>query len=209
MPGVEPEAAGDDPRDVQRGVAGTGLAQADVAPGKKWKPSQTLPARMGPVWATVSVVGKEYETCPNLVCKDCEKSFSGGITRIEDHICKDCTCSTPELVALKAKITAERAAKAEAKQRKEQARAVQAAADGGGAKVESKAPVRRPLIRTVSAQRFRALLPFLAASSCAPLHSQHTPSTPRENPTPSAGHTRNREAITASQVMSEPRSDCP
>jgi hypothetical protein len=129
-PGVEPEPAGplDADDGARGGMAGTGLAGTRDAAGKVRKPAQTLPARMGPVWATVRVVGREYTTNPNLVCKGCDHTFSGGVERIEDHILSKCTCSTDALVELKARITAERAEKAARAERKRAFKEVEAAA---------------------------------------------------------------------------------
>eukprot|EP00966_Prymnesium_polylepis_P267474 6179016-Prymnesium_polylepis.1 len=62
------------------GAPGTGLAQRSSSASKVRKPSQTLPARMGPVWATVKVVGREYDTTPTVVCKDCNKQYCGGLS---------------------------------------------------------------------------------------------------------------------------------
>ena len=70
------------PRD--RGPAGTGLATNQ---GQRTRPpAKAMPKRAGPVWATVDIVGTHYETTPQVKCKDCGISFSGGLTRIEDHI---------------------------------------------------------------------------------------------------------------------------
>ena len=128
---VAPEPLGVEAESGQpaRGVSGTGLAAAAVAPGKKRKPAQSLPARMGAVWASVRVVGKEYETNPDLECKECGKAFGGGITRIEDHIIKACCCESDEAKALKAKVVQQRADKEAEKERKTAARLVQEAAD--------------------------------------------------------------------------------
>ena len=47
--------------------------------GKKRKPAVSAPARMGPIWATVQVTGKERETNPELKCRDCGHPFCGGV----------------------------------------------------------------------------------------------------------------------------------
>ncbi|KAL3903214.1 MAG: hypothetical protein SGPRY_011767, partial [Prymnesium sp.] len=44
---------------------------------------------------------KAYTTSPEVVCKDCNKVFSGGVTRIKVHIVKQCTCSTERLSRLR------------------------------------------------------------------------------------------------------------
>lgn len=77
----------------------TGLDQG-VPQIAKRKPAVTLPARMGPAWATVKVVGKEYDQNPQVVCLDCDASFCGGVSRITEHILKKCTCSTSTLQTL-------------------------------------------------------------------------------------------------------------
>ena len=71
--------------------------------------AQQLPARMGKVWATVTVQMNEkaYTTNPNLQCNECGKAFSGGVGRIKAHICSQCPCSTPELQTLRAELKAE------------------------------------------------------------------------------------------------------
>ena len=86
-PGVDLDfqPAGDDPNE-QRGLAGTGLGAPRTVSTSRRPPAKTMPARMGPLWATVEVVGRHYETNPNLRCKDCSHTFSGGVGRIEDHI---------------------------------------------------------------------------------------------------------------------------
>jgi hypothetical protein len=122
--GVQPEEAQER---GARGAPGTGLNS--TVRSRVRKPSQTLPARMGPIWRTVQVVGREYETNPNVKCSDCSKTFSGGVTRIEDHICKICPCSTPELQKLKAEILKKRAGAEEQRQKKAVEKEVQQKAD--------------------------------------------------------------------------------
>ena len=41
-----------------------------------------MPLRTGKIWATVTVVGQEMSQTPNVVCKDCGRTFCGGNTRI-------------------------------------------------------------------------------------------------------------------------------
>ena len=60
--GVQPE------EDIARGAPGTGLGTA--ACNRVRKPAQSMPARMGPVWLTVNVTGKERDTNPDVQCKD-------------------------------------------------------------------------------------------------------------------------------------------
>ena len=35
-----------------------------------------MPLRTGKIWATVTVVGQEMSQTPNVVCKDCGRTFS-------------------------------------------------------------------------------------------------------------------------------------
>ena len=129
IPGTEHDVSDGTMPEEQRGqtggAPGTSLAQRSASASKVRRPSQTLPARMGATWATVSVVGREYETSPNVTCKDCGHSFSGGLQRIEDHIIKKCKCSTPELQALKKKIIEKRQEQKKRTDQKEAARQVQ------------------------------------------------------------------------------------
>ena len=43
-------------------------------------------------------------TSPKLSCLNCGKQFCGGLTRIKQHICKDCTCETNAFLDLKGKL---------------------------------------------------------------------------------------------------------
>jgi hypothetical protein len=119
------------PRD--RGPAGTGLATNQ---GQRTRPpAKAMPKRAGPVWATVDIVGRHYETTPQVKCKDCGISFSGGLTRIEDHIVGKtqgtaCKCSTAALQSLRESIRGARRIKEEAGQSRAAEKRVQAAADG-------------------------------------------------------------------------------
>ena len=139
--GVQPE------EDIARGAPGTGLGTA--ACNRVRKPAQSMPARMGPVWLTVNVTGKERDTNPNVQCKDCGKAFSGGVTRIEDHILKHCKCSTPDLQKLKEEIIQKRADAATQKQQKKVKMEVQLRADervqssSGGAALDRGLPAER------------------------------------------------------------------
>jgi hypothetical protein len=98
IPGTEHEVTdGTQPEDGPRGAPGTGLGQRTAAAGRVRKPSQTLPARMGPVWATANVIGREYETTPK---PNVERGLqglqkvvlgsgfcgAGGLTRVEEHV---------------------------------------------------------------------------------------------------------------------------
>lgn len=89
----------------------TGLATpfATSGKGKVRQAAKKMPERSGKIWATVSVVfnDKAYTTSPEVVCKDCKKAFSGGATRVKQHIMKWCTCTTSELKDLKVELLRE------------------------------------------------------------------------------------------------------
>jgi hypothetical protein len=119
----------------------------------KRKPAVTLPVRMGAVWATVDVVGKERETNPEVVCRDCSSSFRGGATRLTEHIIARCSCSTSELQTLKAKLILE----AEAKERNAKQKAAEAAVDEAASKK----------VKSEGALSLQQVHPSLPASACA------------------------------------------
>ena len=130
VPGTEHDVSdGTQPEQMVCGTTGTGLAQRSASSHKVRKPSKTLPARMGPVWRTVTIVGKERETNPQVKCNDCGKTFCGGLQRVEDHIIKACSCSSPELEKLKADIVQKRVDAEKARERKAVAQQVQRNAD--------------------------------------------------------------------------------
>lgn len=81
--------------------------------GKARAAAKKLPQRKGEVWDTVKVLltDKAYTTAPELECRDCGKSFSGGVTRVKHHIVTHCTCSTDALKALKNKLVQEKSEK--------------------------------------------------------------------------------------------------
>ena len=62
IPGTEHQVSdGTQPEeDARRGPAGTGLATNQGARARL--PAKSLPKRTGPVWATVDVTGRHYET---------------------------------------------------------------------------------------------------------------------------------------------------
>jgi hypothetical protein len=119
--------------DGRAALAGTGLASAGQA--RVRKPAQKMPRRAGPVWATVRVIGKHYETCPTVECIDCGRQFGGGLTRIEDHIVgkcaaeSACTCTSDTLKALRNTIAAQRTLKDQAGAQKRAERQVEASAN--------------------------------------------------------------------------------
>ena len=47
---------------------------------------------------------KEHDTSPQLKCKNCAKTFCGGATRIELHICEQCDCDTTTFLEMKEKV---------------------------------------------------------------------------------------------------------
>ena len=65
----------EDPDEDSRGGKGSGRGGGSTSGGSgggasgsnipRRKPAQTLPARMGPVWRTVEVIGKEMDTNPD------------------------------------------------------------------------------------------------------------------------------------------------
>ena len=53
-------------------------------PRKRTSPT-SLPKRQGPIWASVTVL-QDHATSPSVQCKNCDKKFCGGATRIREHI---------------------------------------------------------------------------------------------------------------------------
>ena len=66
----------------------TGLAAQEPHTGgnKTRKAATSVPERKGPVWNTVKVIGDEMSLTPKVQCLNCPKIFSGGVSRIKDHI---------------------------------------------------------------------------------------------------------------------------
>lgn len=95
--------------DDNHGTTGLATPFATSGKGKVRQAAKKMPDRKGKVWATVNVVfnDKAYTTSPELVCKDCKKAFSGGASRVKQHITKFCSCSTTELKELKAELIKE------------------------------------------------------------------------------------------------------
>ena len=91
----------------------TGLDQSFKAAGggKKRAAAKTLPARMGKVWAAVTVTGKEYDTNPEVKCNYCGHQFCGGVSRISQHIREKCKCKEEGFLVLKNQLIAEAEAK--------------------------------------------------------------------------------------------------
>ena len=91
---------------VAAAAARMGLQQpkAKAGPGDKARQARAAaPKRDGPLWKSVTIV-REHETNPALKCNNCDKSFCGGATRIESHICNDCTCDTEAFLDMKQKV---------------------------------------------------------------------------------------------------------
>ena len=86
------------------------------------------PARHGVLWQSVEIV-KEHDTSPQLKCKNCAKTFCGGATRIELHICEQCDCDTTTFLEMKEKVLSEKAKKDEKKTSKRAAADVNMVAD--------------------------------------------------------------------------------
>ena len=77
-----------------------GLNQATAGSKGRVK-RKSLPKRDGPIWKSVTVL-VEHDTCPSVQCNNCGKKFSGGATRIAEHITgmgaiAPCTCETDSL----------------------------------------------------------------------------------------------------------------
>ena len=64
------------------------------------------PKRDTGLWAHVNVL-EEHATSPKMQCKFCLHKFSGGATRIREHICTKCTCATPAFLQLKQQLQGE------------------------------------------------------------------------------------------------------
>ena len=92
-----------------------------------------MPKRTGKVWATVTVMGKEMTTSPEVRCNNCGKDFCGGVTRLAEHITGKgvimrCPCDKAAFLQLKAELIANHA-KAGEKDRKGQEKAAATAVD--------------------------------------------------------------------------------
>lgn len=109
-----------------------GLNQ-DIASSKGRAKRKSLPKRDGPIWKSVTVL-VEHDTCPSVQCNNCGKKFSGGATRIAEHVTGmgaivACTCATESFLNMKQMIIEQQNAKAEKKQQKTAAADVDAASD--------------------------------------------------------------------------------
>jgi hypothetical protein len=84
-----------------------GLMQAVAKPStsRVRTAAKAAPVRTGPVWASVKIC-VEHATTPQVICLNCSKKFSGGATRIRDHITglgriEACPCDTETFLSLK------------------------------------------------------------------------------------------------------------
>lgn len=110
---MEREGSAQEDNESMASCATTGLGKEYISSGKgKVRPAaKKMPVRSGPIWKTVRVKSndKAFTTAPELVCLDCQKSFSGGVSRVKGHIMKQCTCSTQALKELKQSLLLEAA----------------------------------------------------------------------------------------------------
>ena len=95
----------------------TGLAQPfkPSGNGTKRPAAKQLPAHIGKIWSAVTITGKEYTTTPMVTCNYCDHQFSGGASRIADHIRDKCKCKDDdrkeEFLGLKNQLIAEKETK--------------------------------------------------------------------------------------------------
>ena len=95
----------------------TGLAQPfkPSGNGTKRPAAKQLPAHIGKIWSAVTITGKEYTTNPMVTCNYCDHQFSGGASRIADHIRDKCKCKDDdrkeEFLGLKKQLIAEKETK--------------------------------------------------------------------------------------------------
>eukprot|EP00966_Prymnesium_polylepis_P063221 1467315-Prymnesium_polylepis.1 len=102
---------------------------------------KSAPTRAGPLWSSVKII-QDHATSPRVECVNCTKTFCGGASRIEKHICDDCDCDTEIFLALKEKVAAKRVDKVEEKESKASVKEVNAAATGESA--EKKVKLEKP-----------------------------------------------------------------
>ena len=70
-------------------------------------PLVSEPKRDSGVWSHVTVL-REHPTVPQVECDFGQHVFSGGTTRIRDHLCDKCSGSSESLMSLKEKLLKER-----------------------------------------------------------------------------------------------------
>jgi hypothetical protein len=90
------------------------------------------PKRAGDIWATVTILS-EHLTAPKVQCKNCGKSFCGGVTRIQEHITGQgvisaCACDTDTFLDFKHKLLEKSESDASNKRQKVDESSVEAAA---------------------------------------------------------------------------------
>ncbi|KAL1528254.1 hypothetical protein AB1Y20_009612 [Prymnesium parvum] len=112
----------------------TGLEKPFLAAGNGTvrAAAKKMPIRNGQIWDLVSVIENEkaFGTAPELICKDCEKRFAGGVSRIKNHIIKQCKCSTEALRKLKEELLVKAAIAEDETSKKKKAEAVDISAEG-------------------------------------------------------------------------------
>ena len=110
VPGVEPMDSREEGPQARR----TGLDRANDRTVRRRNiqgGSDAGAEAHGKVWATVTVMGKEMTTSPEVRCNNCGKNFSGGVTRIAEHITGKgvimrCPCDNAAFLQLKAELIA-------------------------------------------------------------------------------------------------------
>ena len=86
---------------------------------------------------TVKNTDKKYTTNPEVKCNNCGKEFSGGVSRIGEHITTKCKGSGDAFEALKTKVLKETEARTDCKKRKAAEAYTDEQADAPAVKVES------------------------------------------------------------------------
>ena len=105
--------------------------RASAAPKSRVKRT-AAPVRTGMIWASVTIV-REHDTTPTVQCNNCPKQFCGGSTRIESHICNDCTGESDAFLDMKQKVLAKFTVKTDKKEKRAAIEEVNLAAEGAPA----------------------------------------------------------------------------
>eukprot|EP00966_Prymnesium_polylepis_P214606 4969822-Prymnesium_polylepis.1 len=83
-------------------MLGLQMTAPKASAGPKARPAPVkAPNRSGPIWATVEVIEQAMSQTPKVKCRNCGHVFCGGVSRIEEHICKTCSCETEAFCVLK------------------------------------------------------------------------------------------------------------
>lgn len=133
----------------------TGLAMPALAGSGKKARQRTLHAgsqRVGVEWSGVTVVGNAEANTPKVCCKYCNKTFSGGATRIREHFLgtgkvEVCPCETEEYCEFKDKLQGKHEGLTLQKRRREAIAAVNEAA--GVTSPEISVPAKRAKQRSI------------------------------------------------------------